>query len=84
MEREAKAKIVASVLGAEFIQFLAMLAILPPSIWKNRMSLTFSSKSTEAKQLAWQGIEKILPPKQTPRPLPLLPSQSFVYVIIYR
>ena len=29
MEREAKAKVVSSVLGAEFIRFLAALAILP-------------------------------------------------------
>ena len=36
---------------------------LPRSIWKNRMSSTFSSKSTEAKQLKLQGIEKIMSPK---------------------
>ena len=38
MEKEEKAKVVASVLGAEFFQFLAVLAILPRSIWnwKNR------------------------------------------------
>ena len=57
MEREAKAKVVTSVWGADFIQFLGVLAILPRSIWKNRMNSTFSSKLTEAKQLAWQGIE---------------------------
>ena len=34
-----------------------LLNSLPRSIWKNRMNSTFSSKSTEAKQLARQGIE---------------------------
>ena len=35
METEAKkAKVVASVWGAEFIKFLAALAVLPGSIWK--------------------------------------------------
>ena len=32
METEAKAKVVASVMGAKFIQFLATLAVLPRSI----------------------------------------------------
>ena len=36
MEREATAKVVASVLGAAF--FLAAPAVLPRSIWKNRMN----------------------------------------------
>ena len=40
METEAKAKVVASVWGADFVQFLAALAILPQSIWKNRMNST--------------------------------------------
>ena len=44
METEAKLKIVASVWGTEFIPFLAMLAILPRSIWKNRINSTVSSK----------------------------------------
>ena len=51
METEAKAKVVASVWGAKFILFLAALAVLTLSICKNRMNSTFSSKSTEAKQL---------------------------------
>ena len=34
METEGKAKVVASVWGAEFVQFLAALAVLPRSIWK--------------------------------------------------
>ena len=34
---EEKAKVVASVWGKEFIQFLAALAILPRTILKNRM-----------------------------------------------
>ena len=55
MEIEAKAKVVASAWGAEFIQCLAALAILPRLIWKNRMTSTFSSKLTKAKGsgLAW-------------------------------
>ena len=43
---EAKAKVVASVWGAEFIQFLAALAILPRTILKNRMNSFFSFKSS--------------------------------------
>ena len=38
MEREAKAKVVASVWGADFVQFLTALAVLPRSIWNNRMN----------------------------------------------
>ena len=38
MEREAKAKVVASVWGAEFSQFLAALAVLPRLIWKKRLN----------------------------------------------
>ena len=37
---EAKTKVVASVWGAEFIQFLATLALFPRLIWKNRMNST--------------------------------------------
>ena len=33
MKREAKAKVVASVWGEEFIKFLVALAILPQSTW---------------------------------------------------
>ena len=44
MKTEAKAKVVASFFGAEFIQFIAALAVLPRSSWKNRMNSTFSSK----------------------------------------
>ena len=73
MELEDKAKVVASV-------WLAELAVLPRSIRKNRMNSTFSFKYTrnKAKQLARQGIEQILPPKQT-RPLPCLLIISFFY-----
>ena len=41
---EDKAKGVASVWWADFIQFLAALGVLPRSIRKNRMNLTFSLK----------------------------------------
>ena len=34
---EAKAKVVASVWGKEFVQFLAALAILPQTIWETRI-----------------------------------------------
>ena len=43
------------------------------------MNSTVSSKFTEAKQLAQQGIEQNLSPMQTRRPLPLLLSPSFFY-----
>ena len=48
MEREAIAKVVASVWGAEFMQFLAALAVLPLSIWKKRLNSSYSSKSISA------------------------------------
>ena len=63
MDREAKAKGVVSVWGTDFVHFLAMLAVLPRSIWKNSINSTVSSKSTEAKQLVRQGIEQNLPPQ---------------------
>ena len=56
METEAKANVVMSLWGAEFIQSLTAPAVLPRSIWKNRINSTFSSQSTEAKQLARQGM----------------------------
>ena len=43
-ELEDKAKVVASVWGAKFVLFLAALAVLPLSIWKNRMNSTTSFK----------------------------------------
>ena len=45
IEREAKAKVVASVWGADFVQFPAALADLPRSIWKKRLNSSYSSKS---------------------------------------
>ena len=45
METEAKAKAVAAVLGAEFIPFLAALAVLSRSNLKKRqINPTFASK----------------------------------------
>ena len=80
MELEDKAKVVASAcLGAEFVQFLATLAVLPWPIWKKRTNSSYFSKATEAKQLARQGIEQTLSPKQTRRPLPCLLILSFFY-----
>ena len=52
MEREAKVKVVPSVWGAEFVQILAALAVLPRSFWKNRMNPTNSFNETKAKRLA--------------------------------
>ena len=43
------------------------------------MNSSYSSKSSQAKQLVQQGIEQILPPKQKRRPLPFLLSLSFFY-----
>ena len=57
METEGTAKVVASVWEAEYVQFLAALAVLSQSIWKKRLNSSYSSKPTEAKQLARQGIE---------------------------
>ena len=47
MEKENKAKVVASVWGAEFIKFLAAQAVVPPSIWKKRLNSSYPSKSTK-------------------------------------
>ena len=52
VELEDKAKVVASVWGVKFVQFFAALAVLPLSIWKNRMNSTCSfNKTNKAKQL---------------------------------
>ena len=40
IELDDKAKVVASVWGANFVHFLAALAVLPWSIWKKRLNLT--------------------------------------------
>ena len=52
LEDKNKTKVVASVWGAKFVQFLATLTVLPGSIRKNRMNLTFSFKLTKAKPIA--------------------------------
>ena len=41
MELEAKAKVIASVWGAKFVQYLAALAVLPRSNWKKRLNSSF-------------------------------------------
>ena len=81
MELEDKAKVVSLFGGAELVQFFAALAVLPWSYWKKRLNTSYFSKSTEAKQLAWQGIEQVLSPKQTRRPLPCLLIIFFFYAI---
>ena len=50
---------------------------IQPFLQMDRLNSTVSSKKTQAKQLALQGIEQILPPKQTWRPLPCLLFPSF-------
>ena len=65
MELEDMAKVVASVWVAKFVHFIAALTVLPQFIRKKRLNSSYSSKSTEAKQLARQGTEQFLPPKQT-------------------
>ena len=40
-----------------FVQFLAALTVMPRSVWKKRLNSSYSSKTTQAKQLARQGIE---------------------------
>ena len=84
MKLEDQAKVVASVWGAEFVKFLAALAVLPWSIWKKRSNSSYFSNSTEAKQLARQATEQILSPKQTWRPLPCLLILSFFYALTRR
>ena len=49
IKTDAKAKVVASIWGAKFVQFLAALAVLPRSIWKKWLNSSYSFKSTEAK-----------------------------------
>ena len=64
MEKEEKAKVVASGWGAEFCQFFAALAVLPRSIWYKTYNSSFSSKSTETKQLPRQEVKKFGPPNR--------------------
>ena len=49
---------------------------------EERSNSSYSTKWTEAKQLAGKGIEQNLPPKRTRRPLSLLLSPSFFYVYL--
>ena len=84
MELEDKAKVVVSVWGTEFVQFLATLASLGLFERKGRIYPIFPNRLRQNswQWLAWQGIEQILPPKQTRRPLPFLLSPSFFCVIL--
>ena len=47
---------------------------------EERSNSSYSTKSTEAKQLAGKGIEQNLPPKRTRRPLSLLLSPSSMFI----
>ena len=49
METEGKANVVASVCGAVFVQFLTALAVLPRSIWKERLNSSYSFKIDRGK-----------------------------------
>ena len=82
MKTEAKAKVVASVWGATFFQFLAALAVLPQLIWKIRMNSTVSHKPTKAKQLARKGNEQNLPP-QTEATTFAFASPSILLLCLY-
>ena len=68
METEAKAKVVAAVLGgtAEFIQFLAALAILPRSIWKKmgggEYGETFRIHPRLCLNTKWQRLNEVFSP----------------------
>ena len=46
IKTEVRAKVVASVWGEEFNQFLAALAVLPTTILKNNRNSSFSFKSS--------------------------------------
>ena len=73
LNQKARQKVleaVESVWGAKFVQFLAELAVLPRSIWKEqlnpaglfgkkRLNSTCFFTTTETKQLARQGIYQI-------------------------
>ena len=43
MEKDAKAKVVTSVRGADFVLFLAALTVLLRSVWKNRLNSSYFS-----------------------------------------
>ena len=73
IETEGKAKIVASVWGANFLNFFAALAVLYLSIWKKQFNSTVSFKSTETKQLA---------PMQTDATTFSLPSVSILLLCL--
>ena len=61
IEEGWREKQVCSLWGDEFIKFVAALAVLPRSFWKKRFNSSYSSKSTAAKQLAWQEFNRFCP-----------------------
>ena len=69
IETEAKAKVVAAVWGAEFISFLAALAVLPRSIWKKRSNSSFSwlikSRFFPRLEYACHNIIRVIQSKKT-------------------
>ena len=90
METEAKAKVVAFVWEKNWLNSLPCNSCFAlddlnyrmnctKMIWKKRMNSSYSSKSSQAKQLVRQRIGWILPLKQKWRPLPFLLSLSFFY-----
>ena len=84
MEREAKAMVVVSVWGAEFIQFLATPAVVDLEE-KFEFILNLPNRPRQNSLCGKEFIELFPPPppKQTRRPLPLLLSPSFFYDIFY-
>ena len=74
MHKEAKAKVVASVWRAKFIQFLTSLAVLPRSIWKKRMNSIDRVKiaSGQSEKNAAYNTREINFNPNPPDPLPLL------------
>ena len=86
------APVVASVLGCIICSIPCRTSCLVSVVLKETVEFNGFSKKTDefdqffqkdrAKQLARQGIEKIMPLKQTRRPLPCLLFQPFFYTIV--
>ena len=83
-ELEDQAKVVASDWGAEFVPFLAMIAVLPWSISKNRRNSTFSFKYSRPRQNSQRDKELNILTNSAHQtdataPLPCLLIPSFFY-----
>ena len=78
MEKEGKSRRIC--LGGRVYSIPCRASYFALDDFNYRMNCTFSSKLTEAKQLAQQVSEQILPPKQMRRLLPLLLSPSLCII----